>query len=299
MSIVQEIIDDGGYRIDDYFIDPSKWTRPQVSIYPTGGIIHWTGNIGYKANAVANRNFFNRRTGTYGSAHIIGDCESIIAVLPYLPGSAEMAYHVGANTYFTSYFGTYPNSRTLGYEMCVNRDGNFRESYKRAVWTMAYWCFIYGWNPQTDVMRHWDITHKDCPLPFLDLIFDDYHCRSKGWSDEEIQWMRENLHIDGVQGEALWQQYRSEVCELVDIMNKNNGELKLSEEEEDNMAMNLPDWAWNQAYNIVGDAYNKGLIDWVWCQKIIDKSLTAAEYAHINAVIAAREKGINIDKQSI
>lgn len=71
-------------------------------------------------------------------------------------------------------------------------------------------------------------------------------------------------------------------------------------EDEDNMAIQAPDWAWQQMYNIVGAAYNefKGTdkeISWDWCQKILDRKLKAWEYTHILHVIEAKKKGINVD----
>lgn len=227
-TIVEEIVKDGGYVILDNFIHPSQWVRPQTRINPRGGIIHWTGNIRSGASDRANRDFFDGRKGTYGSAQLIGDMDSILAALPYMPYDAELGYHVGASFYQTAHFGSYPNNCTLGYEMCVNKDGDFRESYKRAVWTMAYLGSIYSWNPLEDVMRHQDVTGKDCPLPFTDLIFSDNHCRSIGWSNEDIQWMRNNLHIDGIQGEALWIKYRNDVVEVQYIID--NGGIKMVQE---------------------------------------------------------------------
>ncbi|MCY9737465.1 phosphodiester glycosidase family protein [Paenibacillus alvei] len=222
MSIATEIMKES-YKIEDMFIKDSPWTRPKQRINPKGGIIHWTGNIGKGANAQANRNFFNNRTGTYGSAHLIVDSQRLIAALPYMPNNAELAYHVGAKQYYTTQFGTYPNNQTIGIEMCVNRDGDFRESYKRAVWTMAHLCKMYGWNPLTDIKRHYDITHKDCPLPFHDWIYDVKHCMADGWSKADIEWMQANLKIDGVQGEKLWQKYKSDVGDVLNHMKNGTG----------------------------------------------------------------------------
>ncbi|WJH33013.1 N-acetylmuramoyl-L-alanine amidase [Paenibacillus sp. CC-CFT747] len=219
-SVVEEIVADGGYAIVDRFLTPSSWSRPQVKITPKGGIIHWTANIGKGADAPATRNYFEGLNDRFASSHTIGDDRIIIAALPYLPGQAEMAYHVGALSYRTDRFGSYPNDSTLGHEMCVNADGNFRESYKRAVWVMAHWSHLYRWNPQTAVARHYDITGKGCPLPFLEELFDDAYVRSLGYTPTQIEWIRTNLHIDGVQGEALWKAYVQDVSELTDILNE-------------------------------------------------------------------------------
>jgi hypothetical protein len=302
MSIVSEIINDGGYTIVDNFIHPSQWVRTQVRITPRGGIIHWTGNISVGANDRANRNFFDGRKDSYGSAQIIGDMDSILGAIPYMPNDVELAYHVGANVYQTAHFGSYPNNCTIGYEMCVNKDGNFRESYKRAVWTMAYLGYIYKWNPREDVMRHHDITGKDCPLPFLDLIYDDSHCLGIGWSASDTKWMRDNLQIDGIQGEKLWIKYVNDVSDIQDNITKNNGILKalnpvkiLSVPQEDEEDMKLTDDQWKR----LGDSYaglfeKKILVDSSWATKAYNKELTVGEIAWINTVIYARQLGVKV-----
>ena len=71
-----------------------------------------------------------------------------------------------------------------------------------------------------------------------------------------------------------------------------------NEEDEDDMAIKAEDWFWKQAYNILGKAYNEGKIDWQWCQKVLDRTLTAGEYTHVLAVINARAQGIDVDAEN-
>jgi hypothetical protein len=214
---------------------------------------------------------------TYASAHTIGDCQTIVAALPFQLDEAEMAYHVGAKSYRTSHFGAYPNNCTLGHEMCVNADGNFRESYKRAVWVMAYWCYLYGWDATCNVMRHYDVTGKPCPLPFVDQVFDDHLCAGIGFTEAQTAWIRENLHIDGLQGEPLWVAYLSDIADLTEILREGGlpmlqqlaqrmDELQTKNCELENRVQQLemglrlaqiPEWAAEG----VQCALNKGLID--------------------------------------
>ncbi|MFC5450091.1 hypothetical protein [Paenibacillus aestuarii] len=70
-----------------------------------------------------------------------------------------------------------------------------------------------------------------------------------------------------------------------------------NKEDEEEM-MKLEDRGWQQVYNILGAAFNSGKIEWTWCQKAIDRTLTAGEYTHVLAVINAREKGINVDAEN-
>jgi N-acetylmuramoyl-L-alanine amidase CwlA len=63
---------------------------------------------------------------------LIVDDHSIIFCVPEL----EMAYHVGAKTYQTravQLLSKYPNDCTIGIEMCVNADGDFKATYKNTV----------------------------------------------------------------------------------------------------------------------------------------------------------------------
>ncbi|MDO3680653.1 M23 family metallopeptidase [Paenibacillus ehimensis] len=71
-----------------------------------------------------------------------------------------------------------------------------------------------------------------------------------------------------------------------------------SEEDEDSMTIKADDWVWKQIYNILGAAYNEGKIDWQWCQKVLDRTLTAWEYTHVLAVIEARTKGVDVDSEN-
>ncbi|MVP00791.1 N-acetylmuramoyl-L-alanine amidase family protein [Paenibacillus lutrae] len=298
MSIVREIVAAGGYSIENAFIKPSQWVRPAAKIKPLGGVIHWTGNIRPGADSRANRNYFNSRKGSYGSAHLIGDDSKVLAALPFLPNEAEMAYHVGANRYYTQQFGSYPNAATIGYEICVNKDGSFRESYKRAVWTMAYLCLIYKWVPSRDIKRHWDLTRKDCPLPFVDLIYDDTHCHSKGWTFDDVKWMRTHLHIDGIQGEELWDRYLFEVKELTSYFIEINGNIQ-TKKDEDKMPLQINDYEWKMLNGIWSQRYNnKEISDWKWISKIRSKQLTSGELAFLNSVIAAKQNGLQIEPES-
>ncbi|WP_163855849.1 M23 family metallopeptidase [Paenibacillus elgii] len=70
------------------------------------------------------------------------------------------------------------------------------------------------------------------------------------------------------------------------------------EEDEDSMAIKADDWMWKQIYNILGAAYNQGKIEWQWCQKVLDRTLTAGEYTHVLAVVNARAQGIDVDVEN-
>ena len=170
-------------KIDQYFITPNEYSRPQKSLREVLGIvIHWTANP--NASAEENRRFFeNRKTGMggYGSAHfIIGTKGEILQAIP----TNEIAYHVGSSQadpksgqIYTDYarekYGKYaqnpkttsPNFCTIGIELCpTDDDGNFTEAtINSAIELCAYLCRKTNLTPD-DITTHHDIVGwKDCP----------------------------------------------------------------------------------------------------------------------------------------
>lgn len=152
----------------------NKNARPGTMIIPRGLVIHWTANKRAGANAVANRNYFNNPT-TVASAHYIVDDKQIVRCLP----ENEMGYHVGAKSYkpdALQKLSSYPNNCTIGIEMCVNQDGDFREMYQRTLELTADILKRYGWGVDK-LWRHFDITGKNCPAYF---VSDDFARRFTG-----------------------------------------------------------------------------------------------------------------------
>lgn len=154
------------FPIQEMMLTPNRWSRPQTKLKDVKGVvIHWTANENSGADAVANRNFFeNRKYGRtgFGSAHFFVDDQQIIQCLP----EDERAYHVGATKYRTTRFGSYPNNCTLGIEMCVNSDGQFSVVYKQTVLLAAKLIKKYNLDPDLDLVRHYDVTGKNCPAMF-------------------------------------------------------------------------------------------------------------------------------------
>jgi N-acetylmuramoyl-L-alanine amidase len=151
------------YPIKTKLLTPNSYSRSQDKLKAMKGVvIHWTANEGAGANADANRNFFeSRKSGTlgYGGAHYIIDDQQIILCIP----EDEMAYHVGGTTYRTNYFGSYPNNCLIGIEMCVNSDGDFSKVYQQTVLLTVDLVKRYKLDIDKDIVRHYDITGKNCP----------------------------------------------------------------------------------------------------------------------------------------
>jgi general stress protein CsbA len=56
--------------------------------------------------------------------------------------------------------------------------------------------------------------------------------------------------------------------------------------------MKLEDWAWPMIQSYLADAAKKGYVDQSWLKKVDSKSLTAAELAFLNTIIAQRSGAV-------
>lgn len=131
-------------------------------------IMHWTANTDRGAHALANRNYFNLGTRP-ASAHYVVDDHSIVQCLP----DNEVGYHVGAKRYepagkaIMQGGALNPNFYTIGIEMCVNKDGDWEKTYRYSA-ELAAFLLLKHQPPEDTLLRHFDITGKDCPKMMLD-----------------------------------------------------------------------------------------------------------------------------------
>ena len=122
------------YPMEKRLLTPSKWVRPQSKLKGVDGIVwHWVANP--NSTAIGNRNFFNNRSGSYGSAHyIVGLQGEQIQCLP----DDEIGYHVGSHVYTQKSLrelGAYPNNNTIGIECThIDWDGKMTDdTYKSLI----------------------------------------------------------------------------------------------------------------------------------------------------------------------
>ena len=160
------------------FIKPNKFTRPQKKLTGVRKIvIHWTANYG--ATAINHFNYFNTLSDRYASAHLFVDKKEALCIIPL----DEIAYHANDGTH-KDIIELKPNANLLsnGVEMCVEKDGTFHpDMIARTVDVVAELCKMYGLDPLTDVVRHYDITRKSCPTPFVrnPQLFTDFKNKVK------------------------------------------------------------------------------------------------------------------------
>lgn len=134
-------------------------------------IMHWTANAG--ATADNHKRYFNNLRGTYASAHIFADRTEAIAIIPL----DEVTYQANerhcqipelyATDYRTGYAGN-ANLLCIGIEMCVEKDGTIhKETIERAEAVAEELCEKYHLDPMKDIIRHHDVTGKNCPAPWV------------------------------------------------------------------------------------------------------------------------------------
>jgi len=151
-----------GVQLPDYvqqdFLSINPWSRPGTPLKKIRGVvIHYVGNPG--TTAEANRNYFESLApGTdrvYASAHFIVGLEGeVIQCIPL----TEISYASNSR-----------NDDTVAIEVChPDESGKFSPvTYDRTVELTAWLCHTFDLTAQ-DVIRHYDITGKDCPKYYVE-----------------------------------------------------------------------------------------------------------------------------------
>lgn len=144
--------------IREDYLTVNEYSRPGDTVSDISKIvIHYTGNPG--STAQGNRDYFEslaENPVTSASSHfVIGLDGEIIQCIPL----NEIAYASNrANEY------------SISIECCHPDDsGEFTvATYNRCVVLTAELCSYYHLDPETDVIRHYDVTGKECPLFYVE-----------------------------------------------------------------------------------------------------------------------------------
>ena len=148
-------------NVQKKLLTPNPYSRPQTKIGTIKKIVvHWVGNA--TSTAINNRNYFeglkNGTNKVYASSHyIIGLEGEIIQCIP----EDEVAYHANS-----------ANNYSIGIENChPDWEGKLNNAtYKSLVALCADLCNRYKLKPDTDLIRHYDVTGKMCPQYYVKNI---------------------------------------------------------------------------------------------------------------------------------
>ena len=146
-----------GIEIQNKYLTPNIYSRPQTELKEVKGVvIHYTANPG--TSAQANRNYFENlatlKTTSSSSHFVIGLEGEIIQCIPL----NEIAYASNER-----------NEDTISIECChLDETGKFNEkTYQSLVALVAKLCIEFDLGDE-DIIRHYDIRGKKCPLYYVD-----------------------------------------------------------------------------------------------------------------------------------
>ena len=153
--------------VEQDYLTVNPYSRPGEPLEKINGVvIHYVGNPGTTAHA--NRNYFESLASglenAYASSHFIVGLEGeVIQCVPL----TEIAY--ASNT---------RNGDTVSIEVChPDETGEFSPvTYDRTVELTAWLCREFRLDPSQDVIRHYDVTGKECPRYYVEHpeAWDDF-----------------------------------------------------------------------------------------------------------------------------
>ena len=144
-------------ELDVELLTPNPYSRSQIALKKVHGIvIHYTANPG--TSAMENRNYFEGlkdSCDTSASSHfIVGLDGEVVQCIP----TTEICYASNNR-----------NDDTIAIECChEDASGKFNDqTYDSAVYLTAWLCGKFNLTTK-DVIRHYDITGKDCPKYYVE-----------------------------------------------------------------------------------------------------------------------------------
>lgn len=146
-----------GDNITQMLLTPNEYSRPQDELKKVNGIvIHYVGNPG--TSAQNNRNYFENLKDTKersaSSHYIVGLKGEIIQCIPL----NEISYASNNRNY-----------DTIAIEVChPDSTGKFSAvTYEALVELTAALCRSYKLDPTEDILRHYDVSGKECPIYYV------------------------------------------------------------------------------------------------------------------------------------
>lgn len=149
-------------KIQDMLLTINKYSRPGTKRNRTTKIaVHYVGNANSKA--INNRNYFENLKdthSTYASSHyIIGLDGEIIRCVP----DDEVAYTTNS-----------ANAYSIGIECCHGADGTFNSKTRSSLVELVAMLLNKYNLTSDDIIRHYDVTGKLCPICWASNGGDKY-----------------------------------------------------------------------------------------------------------------------------
>lgn len=128
-----------------------------VKITPRFIVIHYTAN---PAASAYNHFLYFGRQDVRASAHYFVDKKEIIQILE----DDWHGWHCGAKTYKHQ---ECRNSNSIGIEMCIEKDWSLSEIVVEKTIQLTRMLMKKYNIPIQNILRHYDVTGKNCPAPFV------------------------------------------------------------------------------------------------------------------------------------
>lgn len=196
-------------------------------------VIHYTAGTTSKGAALANCKYY-QNVNRQASAHYFVDAENIYRCV----NDSDDSWHCGTKGKY--YHPECRNSNSIGIEMCSDKVDDSTKNASDKDWYIKEEVIsktieltkelMKKYNiPSENVIRHYDVTHKICPSPFVQneklwLDFKSKLIESKG--DEEEMNIYKTIN-------DVPASYRTAVQKFVDfgiLKGNDKGELNLSED---------------------------------------------------------------------
>ncbi len=155
-TLPEQVQADIPHWVEKELLHPNPYSRPKTAVTEVNNIVvHYVGNPG--TSAKANRSFFQNlaTTGeTYASSNFIVGLEG--EILQCVPVD-EVAY-----------CSSHRNADTVSIEVChPDETGEFTAETMASLIKLTAWlCHSFGLDAE-DVIRHYDVTKKECPLYYV------------------------------------------------------------------------------------------------------------------------------------
>lgn len=253
-------------------------------------VIHYTGNNGDTAKG--NTTYF-KSTYRGASAHYFVDKTSIWQCVE----DKNTAWHCGTKG---NYYSSCRNNNSIGVEMCsVVNNGVYcipEQTVTNAIELVKYLMKKYN-IPVSNVIRHYDVTHKSCPEPFVRDVSQWNSFRSRLTAETPISqvvpqkhWcedIRDTLLSKGIiTDKATWSKYDDPVTKglFIALVDKATGGLWKSDQADSSIH-----WAHPSLVSLCGKRVIKDPGQWMNFDENLSKGLALAvvDNATVNS------KGVN------
>ena len=224
-------------KIQRMFLTPNKYSRAQIPLKKVTKIaVHYVGNAG--STAQGNRNYFESlkegkrdKNGNliYASSHyIVGLDGEVIQCIP----ESEISYATNEANYYS-----------ISIENChAKADGKFNEKTLKSLRELcAELCKRYGLDPINDIIRHYDVTGKACPLWWVNKPQEFLYFK------QDVEKTMKGEYVDMEELKKL----KKEVAEL-------RKEINDSREKVYNRIEDVPEWGKCVVYDLADRGVLKG-----------------------------------------